>query len=455
MGWRWRCLAAAAVIFVILVTGCTSSGPAPRGLAPASGGRGSGQRSGGGTARVLLVCNGSTSRCPLGTRYTGVQDAVNAARPGDWVLIWPGVYHENDAEYHTGVWVTVPGLHIRGLSRTGVIIDGSNGTTAAPCPSKRALQNFTPRDGITVWKASGVTIQNLTVCDYLPGSDGQHGNQIWWNGGVDSGKIGMVGFAGSYLTATSMYHPANVHDEHLAQYGIYIGNTAGPGDITDSYASNMAAGAFYVGACRRECDTLLSGDHGTDSAFGYLGTNAGGILVIRDSIFDGNRTGISLSSLNNDDAPPPQDGRCLGGANSCTLVEDNQVIGNNNANSPVYGNIAPPVGVGIEIDGGQYDTITGNTISGNGSWGIIVNDNVDALGQSPEARCQGGYAGIPSAGRCLLPARGNLVYRNIFGRNGAFGNPGNSDIASVGLIAGSAVPRNCFYANPRDRQSHL
>ncbi len=28
-----------------------------------------------------------------------------------------------------------------------------------------------------------------------------------------------------------------------------------------------------------------------------------------------------------------------------------------------------------------------------------------------------------------------------------FGNPGNSDVATEGLIAGSAVPRNCFYAN--------
>lgn len=397
---------------------------------------------------MLLVCNGSTSRCPAAAHYRTVQDAVSAARPGDWVLIWPGVYHENDAEHHAGIWVTVPGLHIRGLSRTGVIIDGSNGSAAPPCPSGPALQDFTPRDGITVWKASGVSIENLTVCDYLAGPGGQHGSQIWWNGGDGSGMIGLSGFTGSYLTATSLYHPADVHDQHLAQYGIYAGNAAGPSQITNSYASNMAAGAFYIGACQRDCAAILSGDHGTNSAFGYLGTNAGGHLVIENSVFDNNRTGIAPSSLNNDDAPPPQDGRCPGSATtSCTIVEDNQVTGNDNVNAPAYGDIAPPVGVGIEIDGGQYDTITGNTITGNGSWGIIVHDNADTLGQSPHARCQGGYPGLPSAGLCLLPARGNLIFGNTLGQDGTFGNPGNSDLATVGLIAGSAVPRNCFYAN--------
>src|SRR5215469_15628317 len=46
---------------------------------------------------VLLVCNGSTKPCPPGppgTIFSTVQDAVNAANPGHWILIWPGVYHE-------------------------------------------------------------------------------------------------------------------------------------------------------------------------------------------------------------------------------------------------------------------------------------------------------------------------------------------------------------------------
>ena len=144
---------------------------------------------------MLLVCNGSTKPCPPGMSvFSTVQSAVDAASPGDWILIWPGVYHEKSTQWPTaGVWIQKPGLHIRGLDRNGVIIDGSNGTASKPCPSSPALQDTNGgvgRDGIVVYKASGVTIQNLTVCDYLSGTGG-HGNEIWWNGGDGSGKIGM------------------------------------------------------------------------------------------------------------------------------------------------------------------------------------------------------------------------------------------------------------------------
>jgi hypothetical protein len=442
VGRSWCCLAVAAIM-AAWIAGCSQPG------AVQENGTGSGRSAGRhSAARVLLVCNGSTQQCPGTARYPTVQAAVDAARPRDWVLIWPGIYHENTAAHHAGVWITTPDLHIRGLSRAGVVIDGSHGTARHPCPSDPALQDFTGRDGIVVWKASGVTIQNLTVCDYLAGPGGKDGNQIWWDGGDGSGRTGLAGFAGSYLTATSMYHPASIHGQHLAQYGIYAGNAAGPGQITDSYASNMGAGAFYVGACQRACATVLSRDHGTNSAFGYLGTNSGGRLVIKDSAFDDNRTGIEPSSLNNQDAPPPQDGRCPGSATaSCTVIEDNRVSNNNNANAPAYGNIAPGVGIGIDLRGGQFDTVTHNMITGNRSWGVIATDSLDTLGHLPHSHCQGGYPDIPAKGLCLLPARGNLIYGNTLHGNGTFGNPGNADLATAGVIAGSAVPRNCFYAN--------
>ena len=74
--------------------------------------------------------------------YTTVQAAVNAARPGDWVLIWPGVYHEKSKRWPTaGVWIQKPGIHLRGLARNGVIIDGSNGSARRPCPSSAKLQD--------------------------------------------------------------------------------------------------------------------------------------------------------------------------------------------------------------------------------------------------------------------------------------------------------------------------
>jgi hypothetical protein len=415
--------------------------------------------------KTLLVCNASTKPCPAVAHYRTIQAAVNSGRPGDWVLIWPGVYHENDAVHHAGVWVTTPDLHIRGMDRGTVIVDGSHGPASAACPSDPALQNFTPRDGIVVWKTSGVTIQNLTVCDYLAGPGGVHGSQIWWagdadtesagsnSGGSNSGdgaadpdEFGLGAFGGSYLTTTSSYHPADVHSQHLAEFGIFVGDASGPGQITDSYASNMANAAFYVGACGRSCNTTLARDHGTNSAAGYLGTNSGGRLLIESSVFDRNRTGMVLLSLNTDDLPPPQDGRCPGATvRSCTRIEDNRITDNDNADAPAFA-INPPIGVGVAIQGGSFDTVTRNLIAGNGSWGVLTSDNVDLLSNQPGSHCQGGVPHVPAGPLCLLRGRGNQISGNTFSQDGTFGNVTNGDLATESVQA-STTPRNCFFGN--------
>jgi hypothetical protein len=413
---------------------------------------------------VLLVCNGSTKPCPTPTtgQYTTIQAAVNAAKPGDWILVWPGVYHENsyasNPSWLAGVYVATKNLHIRGLNRNSVIIDGSKGTPSQPCPSSPALQNFGPPgdptsgtgwDGLVV-AASGVTVQNLTVCDYLHGTQG-HGNEIWWNGGDGSGLLGMGSFSGSYLTATSEFTPTWVKggNKNFAEYGIFVSNARGPGSITHSYASNMADSNYYVGACQRQCNTVLSHDVGTNSILGFSGTNAGGRLIIKDSLFYNNGEGIVPNSLNNDDAPPPQNGRCPHTHRSCMIIEHNVVRGNNNPNTPFDTQIAV-IGTGIELSGASYDTVRNNVIKNQGAWGVLANDYPDNETPPPLSHCQGGFPNVNSVLgliKCDFPARGNLIYRNTFTHVGFFGNATNSDLATIGLFAKSATPRNCFYSN--------
>ena len=249
------------------------------------------------------------------------------------------------------------------------------------------------------------------------------------------------------LTTTSSYHPADIHDRHLAEFGVFASDSVGPGVIANTYASNMANAAFYVGACQQSCDTVLTHDRGTNSALGYLGTNSGGRISVTSSVFDRNRTGIALLSLNTDDLPPPQDGRCPDSATkSCTLFEHNVVRDNNNVNAPAFG-INPAIGVGIEISGGRFDTITANTITGNESWGILVNDSVDALSTHPQSHCQGGIPNLPSPGACLFTAIGNRIFANSFDGNGTLRNPTNGDIGTFSVAAVPPVPRNCFYSN--------
>jgi hypothetical protein len=364
---------------------------------------------------VLLVGKGGT--------YKTIQSAVDAAKPGDWVLVAPGDYKET-------VRIRKNGIHLRGMNRNKVVVDGTKSGKA--CSSKASDQNFKRRDngnGIEVFKADGVTIDNLTVCNFL----GQ-GNQIWWNGGDGSGKIGMGAWYGSYLSATSTYYSRK---SPQATYGIFISNARGPGRLTDSYASNMNDASFYVGACQR-CGTKLQRVHGQHSALGYSGTNSGGVLI-ENSEFDDNTSGIVTNSQNNDDAPSPQQGASF---------RNNYVHDNNNPNVPQKGTAESlsVVGAGIVVSGGRDNAVSGNRVEHNGSWGILLVPFLD-IGNPPKvAHCEGGDATKNSDGTttCYFDDWGNEVGGNKLAKNGFFGNPTNGDL---GDVSGQHTPGNCWHGN--------
>src|SRR5436190_319346 len=307
-------------------------------------------------ARVLLVGSWHGHRGP----YRSIQAAVDVARPGDWVLIGRGDYHERGdrekryrrlADIGAGVMITTPRIHVRGMDRNRVVIDGTK-PGSKKCASTRTAQDFGPvrggkangRNGIEAYKAPGVTIENLTVCNFLEGS-GSSGNEVWFNFGDGSGKSLRGSFRGAYLNATSTYFEPN---RPAASYGIFSSNNRGPGLFAHTYASNMNDSDYYIGACT-DCNQRIVDAHAQYSALGYSGTNSGGRLVIERSEWDHNQSGIVTTSQNNDDAPSPQLGLCPGSTTkSCTFFRDNFVHDNNNPNVPQAGTAAlGPVGSGM------------------------------------------------------------------------------------------------------------
>ena len=374
-------------------------------------------------------------------QYATIQAAVNAARPGDWVLVAPGDYHETGSA-DAGVIVTTPNVHIRGLDRNGVVIDGTR-TGATPCSSAAADQGAPGRNGIEVFEASGVTIENLTACNFL--SSGEGGNEIWWNGGDGTGTRNLASFAGAYLSATSTFWQSA--QSPRAEYGIFVSNTTGPGTIAHTYASNMADSDYYVGACP-DCNTVIDDAHAQFSALGYSGTNSGGHLIIRNSEFDHNNTGVSTNSQNNDDAPSPQDGMCPDngtgptGTRSCWLFTNNRVHDNNNAAVPRTGSAAlGPPGTGIVISGGRNDTVEHNVFVNNGSWAVLVAPFIDLGTPPPIAHCEGGEEIF---GGCYFGTWGNEVAANMFMGNGGLANPTNGDLADLSDLHD---PGNCWHDN--------
>jgi hypothetical protein len=416
----------------------------------------------------VLAASPAVARVLRVGRYHGVrgqfrtiQAAVDAAQPRDWILIGPGDYKTRSSHRPTdapktpaAVLITKQNLHIRGMNRNTVIIDGTK-PGSPRCTAKPGGQNFGPTsadgplglNGIMVWKANNVSVENLTACNFLGGA-GRAGNQIWWNGGDASGKIGGYGFSGSYLTATSSYYKDNAT---AATYGIFSSNWSG-GTWDRTYASNFNDSGYYIGACQQVCNQVMNHAWSEFNALGYSGTNAGGSLVVKNSEFDNNQDGFNTNSQNNDDWPSPQDGACPNGAvspithtHSCWVFMKNYVHDNNNPYVPSAGAAAAgPVGTGLSISGGRNDTVMNNRFVNNGAWGAIFVPYPDTETPPPDfsPSCTGGVSGPGNV--CNYDDWGNALIGNTFTHNGFFGNPTNGDFAELTTTAG---PSNCFSGN--------
>ena len=101
-------------------------------------------------ARVLLV---GTYKGVRG-QYESIQAAVNAARPGDWILVGPGDYKTTSSrapagrtDTPAGVLITTPRVYLRGMNRKTVIVDGTkSGPACSRAKSCLLYTSPSPRD---------------------------------------------------------------------------------------------------------------------------------------------------------------------------------------------------------------------------------------------------------------------------------------------------------------------
>jgi hypothetical protein len=276
---------------------------------------------------------------------TAIEAAVKKARPCDWILVAPGTYPAS-------VVIRTPDLHLRGLDRNRVVIDGRHGTGA---------------NGIEV-RASDVWIENLTVRNFDRRTpNAESGNEVWW--------YETHGWHGNYLT---------VYDTGLlGGYGLFAERAKG-GEWDHVYASGFDDSGLYIGACR-DCEATVSHALAERNPVGYAGTNSGGHLIIQDSLFRDNAVGLSLNSSESD-PPPPQLGTCVADTNRsvtptitstalsrCTLVRRNRIAANNNLSVPSNNSSERPGwGIGIVLLGAYGDLITRNVLAGNRNAGVLA-----------------------------------------------------------------------------------
>jgi nucleotide-binding universal stress UspA family protein len=296
-------------------------------------------------ALALLLLVGGAAGAPAARRCRvvvvepgrSIEAAVLRAKPCDWVLVAPGVYHGS-------VTIRTPELHLRGLDRNRVVLDGRH----------RAA------NGIEV-AAGGVTIENLTVrnFDRRGVNDEETGNELLWRD--------VHGWSARWVTA---------YDTGLlGGYGFWAGGST-DGSLTHVYASGFNDSGLYVGSCR-DCRTAIVDSVAERNADGLAATNAGGRLTIEHSTFRSNAVGASLNSSASD-PPPPQLGSC-GAApptttrlSRCTVFRGNRVVGNDALTVPANtSSIHPGWGIGIALLGAQGDLIANNVIAGNANIGVL------------------------------------------------------------------------------------
>ena len=245
-----------------------------------------------------------------------IQGAVDASKPGDLILVSPGVYRE-------AIVVKPPheSIVIRGLDRATTIVDGE-------------LSQQPGEDNGFLVHADGVAIENITARNFVT-------NGFFWTG-VD-------GYRGSYLTAI-----------RNGDYGIYAFDST-HGQFDHSYGAGSPDAAFYIGQCY-PCDALIVDSEGEWNGIGYSGTNAGGNLLIARSSFHDNRIGIVPNSGTGEANPPQRVASIVG-----NHVYDNA---NDQAAGIEIAQIAG--GSGILVAGGRRDTVERNLVTGHTSIGIGV-----------------------------------------------------------------------------------
>jgi cytochrome c peroxidase len=315
---------------------------------------------------------------------TTIQAALNAASPGDTVLVPPGIYHET-------VTVATSGLTIKGTR--GAILDATGFSTGIRASSGSVTMG---PDGFPVCPALG--LHDLVV---------------------DGLTITGASFTGVFFRGV---------DGFAIRDGLYTGNGAyavfpvcsRDGVIERIHAEGTRDGAIYVGD---SWDVVVADNHVSASTAGIEIENSIGITVVRNQAV-GNTAGIAVFSL---PGLPVT-------ASANILVADNTVTNNNLPNPIPFGSGAIgsiPTGTGILAVATQDTLITNNRVNRNDSGGIAV------LAFS-----------MPSGDPRFDPLPTNTVVSdNTVSSNGAAPDQVRSPVPGADLIHDGSGSGNCFEDN--------
>jgi parallel beta-helix repeat protein len=285
---------------------------------------------------------GATLNVGSGQPYATIQAAINAAKPGDLIVVMPGTYHES-------VVVNTSGLTIRGALNMPLPVVQSPGNGTG-CNSVIGED-----DGFCIFPPGPGTINNIEISRL----------QI-----QNFDENGIVAFNANGL---------NIHDNVVidnADYGIARFVSSHTQIVNNTVTGNLTGEAGIYNGDSPNSSSLIRLNAVSGYPFG---------LFVRDSshgtVTENTVTGNCLGMLFVDTGEP-------GDVSDWTVVHN---AANNNTAACEEGEETPPVsGGGIVIDGVNHSRFTANTANGNvpsgfsiASGGIVVISSVSFGGQDP------------------------------------------------------------------------
>jgi parallel beta-helix repeat protein len=267
-------------------------------------------------------------------KYQTIQAAVNAAKPGEEIEVFSGIYRE-------AVTVTKANLTIQGAPGARVTIQNPG-----------LLLNGITVEGTKGGTLSGFKLANVTVKGFL-------------NNGI-------------YLVGVTNFELSHVMTANNADDGVYPVLSAN-GSIHDS----RAAGSNDSGICVSQShDIYMNNNVVYNNTNGIEIENSTRVTTSNSTVFD-NTVGILVDQMPG--AVVALAGHAPVLTSSANVLQDNQVYANNRPNSASAGDLvsAEPSGGGIVIIGGNNTLVQSNNVFANGYGGIVVMSGRDMMRLAP------------------------------------------------------------------------
>jgi hypothetical protein len=257
--------------------------------------------------------------------YPRIQDAIDAARPGDTVKVPHGVWKE--------------GVRIKGAKKRYIKLIGDVKHPEKVILEGKSLKGVAKANGVLINGANEVTVRGFQAQNY-------NGN-------------------GFFAVNVRGYHLNDLIAKSVGVYGLYAFNSIGGEMRRDVAAWNNDSG-FYIGQTPKQTKpvrSIVSDVVAYGNVLGYSGTNSRYVTITKSKWFN-NGTGIVPNALDSEKFPPPEE----------NVITDNDIFWNNfdyykgapfKLRKAATGDVPYPTGVGVLLFGGRHNLISNNRIYGN------------------------------------------------------------------------------------------